>query len=82
MLTEVLTKKLQIHFVKEQKKYLVVEETCCMCMELAGMEYVKTLVMMHPSMVEKVVVERTGTEVVQHMKKNQHVDKECLVEVG
>jgi len=38
-------------------------------MELAGMEYVKTLVVTHPSMVE-------------HMKKTQHADKECVVEVG
>ena len=58
-----------------------------MCMELAGMEYVKTLVVMHPSMVKKEVVENlvdqtTGIEVVEHMKKTQHADKECVVEVG
>ena len=55
-------------------------------MELAGMEYLKTLVVTHPSMVEKEVVENpvdqtTGIEIVEHMKKTQHADKECVGEV-
>lgn len=54
-------------------KVFVVDEKCCMYMELALMESVKTLFVTHPCMVEKTVVKNctdqtTNIVVVGHMK--------------